>query len=56
MVDAFLFTDCIHSGVVADVLGRIVGYPNEISVGIMIALIGGPFFVFLVKRWKISLL
>lgn len=36
----------------ADVLGRIVGYPNEISVGIMIALIGGPFFVFLVKRWK----
>lgn len=42
--------------VVADVLGRIVGYPNEISVGIMIALIGGPFFVFLVKRWKISLL
>ena len=42
--------------VVADVLGRIVGYPDEISVGIMIALIGGPFFVFLVKRWKISLL
>ncbi len=40
--------------VAADVLGRIVGYPNEISVGIMIALIGGPFFVFLVKRWKIS--
>lgn len=27
---------------------------SEISVGIMIALIGGPFFVFLVKRWKIS--
>ncbi len=42
--------------VVADVLGRVVGYPNEISVGIMIALIGGPFFVFLVRRWKISLL
>ncbi|WP_104399535.1 FecCD family ABC transporter permease [Vibrio penaeicida] len=40
--------------VVADVLGRVIGYPNEISVGIMIALIGGPFFVFLVKRWKIS--
>ncbi|CCN36968.1 Ferric vibriobactin ABC transporter, permease protein [Vibrio nigripulchritudo SO65] len=40
--------------VVADVLGRIIGYPNEISVGIMIALIGGPFFIFLVKRWKIS--
>ena len=40
--------------VVADMLGRIIGYPNEISVGIMIALIGGPFFVFLVRRWKIS--
>ncbi|MCE0556851.1 iron ABC transporter permease [Motilimonas sp. E26] len=40
--------------VVADVLGRVIGYPNEISVGIMIALIGGPFFVFLVRRWKIS--
>lgn len=40
--------------VLADVLGRVVGYPNEISVGIMIALIGGPFFVFLVRRWKIS--
>ncbi|BCL72251.1 Ferric vibriobactin ABC transporter, permease protein [Vibrio nigripulchritudo SFn27] len=40
--------------VLADVLGRIIGHPNEISVGIMIALIGGPFFVFLVKRWKIS--
>lgn len=40
--------------VFADMLGRIIGYPNEISVGIMISLIGGPFFVFLVKRWKIS--
>lgn len=40
--------------VAADVLGRIIGYPNEVSVGIMVALIGGPFFVFLVKRWKIS--
>ncbi|GLQ72231.1 FecCD family ABC transporter permease [Vibrio penaeicida] len=39
---------------VADVLGRVIGHPSEISVGIMIALIGGPFFVFLVKRWKIS--
>lgn len=36
----------------ADILGRIVGYPGEISVGIMVALIGGPFFVLLVKRWQ----
>ncbi|ECA3794901.1 iron ABC transporter permease [Salmonella enterica subsp. enterica] len=36
----------------ADILGRIVGNPGEISVGIMTALIGGPFFVLLVKRWQ----
>lgn len=36
----------------ADILGRMVGYPGEISVGIMVALIGGPFFVLLVKRWQ----
>ncbi|MDA0149019.1 FecCD family ABC transporter permease [Vibrio sp. LaRot3] len=38
----------------ADILGRIIGHPNEISVGIMAALIGGPFFIYMVKRWKIS--
>ena len=37
----------------ADCLGRIVGAPGEISVGIMISLIGGPFFIYLVKRWRI---
>lgn len=36
---------------VADILGRTIGYPGEISVGIMVALIGGPFFMLLVKRW-----
>ncbi|EFB6518770.1 iron ABC transporter permease [Escherichia coli] len=36
----------------ADILGRIIGYPGEISVGIMAAIIGGPFFVLLVKRWQ----
>ncbi|MTH46803.1 iron chelate uptake ABC transporter family permease subunit [Escherichia alba] len=36
----------------ADILGRAVGYPGEIGVGIMVALIGGPFFVLLVKRWQ----
>lgn len=36
----------------ADILGRIVGYPGEVSVGVMVALIGGPCFVLLVKRWQ----
>lgn len=38
----------------ADIAGRIIGYPGEISVGIMIALLGGPCFVVLVRRWKLS--
>ncbi|OLQ89695.1 ABC transporter permease [Vibrio panuliri] len=33
----------------ADILGRIVGHPDEISAGIMVALIGGPFFLFLIR-------
>ncbi|CAM3840814.1 putative siderophore transport system permease protein YfiZ precursor [Vibrio aerogenes CECT 7868] len=39
---------------IADIAGRLIGYPGEISVGIMVALIGGPFFVFLVRKWKLS--
>lgn len=34
----------------ADTLGRLVARPGEVSVGIMAALIGGPFFVALVRR------
>ncbi|MGF1711301.1 iron ABC transporter permease [Vibrio kagoshimensis] len=34
----------------SDILGRIVGYPDEISAGIMVALIGGPFFLYLIRR------
>ncbi|WP_028463769.1 FecCD family ABC transporter permease [Nesterenkonia alba] len=37
----------------ADMLGRIVARPGEVSVGIMVALIGGPFFVALVRRRKL---
>ncbi|MEC5342584.1 iron ABC transporter permease [Brenneria populi] len=40
--------------VTADILGRLLGYPGEISVGIMVALIGGPVFVALVRRWKLA--
>lgn len=36
--------------VLADTLGRIIPPRGEISVGIMIALIGGPFFIWLVRR------
>ena len=34
----------------ADTLGRIVLYPYEISAGIMMAVIGGPVFILLLKR------
>lgn len=36
----------------ADILGRLVGHPGEVAVGIMVALIGGPFFIGLVQRWR----
>ncbi|GGZ06321.1 FecCD family ABC transporter permease [Streptomyces poonensis] len=34
----------------ADVLGRIVARPSEIQVGIVTAVLGGPVFIFLVRR------
>lgn len=34
----------------ADVLGRVVVRPGELQVGIVIALVGAPFFVLLVRR------
>ena len=34
----------------ADVVGRIVARPAELQVGIVTALIGGPVFIFLVRR------
>ena len=37
----------------ADVAGRLVLRPVELPVGVMTALIGGPFFVYLV-RWKVK--
>ena len=37
----------------ADSLGRLLGHPGEVAVGIMVALIGGPFFIVLVQRWRI---
>lgn len=39
---------------VADTLGRVIPPKGEISVGIMVALIGGPFFVYLVRTRKLA--
>lgn len=37
----------------ADVVGRIVARPAEIDVGIITALIGAPFFIYIVRRQKL---
>nr|WP_246245108.1 iron ABC transporter permease [Pseudonocardia bannensis] len=37
---------------IADVAGRIVARPGEIQVGILLALVGAPFFIALVRRRK----
>lgn len=36
-----------------DVLGRIVARPEEIDVGIITALVGAPFFIYIVRRQKV---
>lgn len=36
----------------ADVLGRVVVRPGELQVGIVMALVGGPVFVYLVRRTR----
>ena len=41
---------------VADVIGRIVARPAEIDVGILTALIGAPFFIYIVRRQKVGAL
>ena len=38
--------------IVADVLGRVVVRPGELQVGIVMALVGGPVFVYLVRRTR----
>ncbi|NLV80067.1 MAG: iron ABC transporter permease [Rhodococcus sp.] len=39
--------------VLADVIGRIVVRPGELQVGIVLALVGAPFFIALVRRRKL---
>jgi iron complex transport system permease protein len=38
----------------ADVLGRVVARPGELQVGIVLAAVGGPFFIALVRRRRLS--
>ncbi|WP_103380323.1 FecCD family ABC transporter permease [Pseudonocardia dioxanivorans] len=38
----------------ADVVGRLVARPGELQVGIVLAVVGAPFFVLLVRRRKLA--
>jgi iron complex transport system permease protein len=38
----------------ADVVGRVVVRPGELQVGIVLALIGGPFFIALIRRRRLA--
>ncbi|RJK96877.1 FecCD family ABC transporter permease [Vallicoccus soli] len=40
----------------ADVVGRVVARPGELQVGIVLAVVGAPFFVALVRRRKLAAL
>ncbi len=40
----------------ADVLGRLVVRPGELDVGVMLALLGAPFFILLVRQRKLAAL
>jgi ABC-type Fe3+-siderophore transport system permease subunit len=40
----------------ADVLGRVVARPGELQVGIVLAVVGAPFFIALVRRRKLATL
>ncbi|OYN93339.1 iron ABC transporter permease [Enemella evansiae] len=38
----------------ADVIGRLIAYPGEIAVGIVVAVIGAPVLILLVRRSRVS--
>ena len=38
----------------ADILGRVIGRPGEVDVGIVVAFIGAPFFIALVRRRRLA--
>lgn len=39
---------------VADILGRVVIRPSEVQAGVLVAFIGGPFFIMLVRRRRLA--
>ncbi|WP_193318046.1 MULTISPECIES: FecCD family ABC transporter permease [Streptomyces] len=38
----------------ADIAGRLVARPVEIQAGVLVAVVGGPFFIFLVRRQRLT--
>ena len=38
----------------ADVVGRVVARPGEVQVGIVLAFIGAPFFIALIRRRRLA--
>jgi iron complex transport system permease protein len=38
----------------ADLVGRVIAAPSEIAAGIVAALLGGPFFIMAVRRFRVS--
>lgn len=38
----------------ADVLGRLLGRPGELQVGIVTAVLGGPLFLYVLRRRKVA--
>jgi iron complex transport system permease protein len=38
---------------VADVLGRMLVRPAELEAGIVVALVGAPFFIYIVRRQRV---
>jgi iron complex transport system permease protein len=39
---------------VADIIGRVIAAPSEVAAGIVTALIGGPFFLIIVRRTRMG--
>ncbi|MHC3002604.1 FecCD family ABC transporter permease [Gordonia sp. GN26] len=37
-----------------DILGRVVARPGEVQVGVMLALVGAPFLIFMVRRQRLA--
>ena len=42
--------------IAADVIGRVLDHPGEVQVGVVVAFVGAPFFISLVRRRRIAAL